>query len=60
MEFFLEKFSNRWEWPKWLGKKLDSLIRRNLSSTEIIKIILDENNIVISQNGIRKRCQKIK
>ncbi|MBS3151291.1 hypothetical protein J4443_02840 [Candidatus Woesearchaeota archaeon] len=54
-----KRFSNRWEWPEWLGKEIDKLVKRNLSSTEIIKKVLEKYNIAISQNGVRRRCQKI-
>jgi len=47
-------------WPKWLGTKVNSCLEQNLSSTKIIKRILDEHNIIIRQGGIKKRKDKLK
>ncbi len=50
----------RHHWPKWLGNKVNNYLEQDLSSTKIIKRILDEHNIIIRQGGIYKRMQKSK
>jgi len=47
-------------WPEWLGNKVNNYLDQELSSTKIIKRILDEYNIIIRQSGIKKRKDKLK
>jgi transcriptional regulator with XRE-family HTH domain len=47
-------------WPEWLGNKVNNYLDQELSSTKIIKRILDKHNIIIRQSGIKKRKDKLK
>jgi hypothetical protein len=60
MKKFIEAKRIPRPFPDWLDKKVNYLISKNYSSTKIINKILEEDNIVISQGGIRKRVNKMK
>jgi|SRR3989338_6305993 len=53
-----KKFSSHW--PVWLGKEIDDHIKKGLSSTKIMRLILTKYNITIRSGGLYKRIRKYK
>ena len=46
-------------WPVWLVKKIENNIKRGVKGTKLVKIILEEEGIVIGTKNIRKRVKKL-
>jgi hypothetical protein len=46
-------------WPKWLGLRVDELIRQGLSTGEILRKIITEEGIVIGATNVRAHMSRI-
>ncbi len=47
------------KWPPWLIEKVEKNIKNGLKGTEIVKKILNEENIAIRTKNIHKRAKKL-
>lgn len=41
-------------WPKWLRREVDALLKRNESSGEIVRTVLDKHGIAIRSQHLRR------
>jgi hypothetical protein len=46
-------------WPLWLVNKVEQNIQKGIKGTDLVRKILDEDNIIIRTKNIRQRAKRI-